>query len=132
MKFRGATSKKRRHISSVVRDISEIAKNQNFTVLPSTRNEITRLVKKSCAKGVIKTSSDIKQSIEGLISFGANNALEDERRRVLIKDVKRGFRNQAELALGKGSVAHTIDKCLMRTIVQRQSDIQELVKLVKK
>jgi hypothetical protein len=124
-KVRGAFARRKGKIGSIVTETGEAAHNARYVVVPSTRNEIVRMVKKSRAKGVIETPEQTALVIKGLITFGAHEAGTTGRKKIRVQDVKRGYERQARLVFG-GIGNHPPHLCFRRVILHREPEIRAM------
>ncbi len=86
-----------------------------FTILPSTQNEVGKILKRAVAKGKLTTEEDVAVAAAALISAAAEEAASQGTRQVRVAHLNAGWYQR--LAVTGNCPPH---KCLKRSVLERQ------------
>ncbi|HEX8266105.1 MAG TPA: hypothetical protein VF596_11910 [Pyrinomonadaceae bacterium] len=115
------------YVAQIVEKSGKAIQNKNLTVYPSAKNGITKVVKKALEKNVID-SDQVNLVVQGLFSFGIDQAKKNKSRKITINNIKEGYRIQAGFVPQERMrvMEHAMHRCLLRTIVERETEVRQI------
>ena len=92
----------------------------SFTVLPSTQNEVNKILKRALEKGKLKTDEDVAVAAAALVSAAAEEAASQGTRQVRVAHLNAAW--NLRLAVKGNCPPH---RCLKRSVLERQEMIMD-------
>ena len=118
----------KRVIGEVIENISGIAEDRGYKILPSTKSKIKLSLAKATTRGLIKDKHEVTLGAAGLISAGIVTASQQERKhtRVRVRDIDDGYQNmlreEGSIVMGPGN--HAPHNCILRTVIAREKELR--------